>query len=380
MAVFEDVAEDVMAQRLRQYVLYYREKGLVILPLCWPIKKKGEWVCGCGGCVEQEEVGVRPLVPFSEALEKEDVLHWWDRWPLANIGLLLRPSGFIAVELRGEEPHGLADMFGLPATRVCEGDRRASYLYRYPPEADSGVVPRAFRLGPLCSIRTEGICVLPPSRGRRGSFADWKQKAPSSVAPTWLLERLSVPVANEQGRGCQQETPQAASPSWEHHEPVREIVSKEDEEEALIRFLGRAELPHSNVRMVDGLPTFSLSSGPSEVPVETPEEGLSFGPLRVFSATKEAFLAGRDLELTRCEWSILWALLANPGQAVSYEDLVLAYPHQTRGSQPPCSESIAKSRICTLRKKLTSIQRHKQLTTRISIRCKRLVGYFIQKD
>jgi two-component system response regulator RstA len=51
---------------------------------------------------------------------------------------------------------------------------------------------------------------------------------------------------------------------------------------------------------------------------------LAFGPLVVDSALREAWLAGRSIELTGAEFDLLWLLVANAGRTLSREEIFTA--------------------------------------------------------
>ncbi len=151
--------------------------------------------------------GKEPLTPrgFHDATTDESRVHlWWNRWPLANIGVPTgERSGILALDV--DHPAGLdaleSERGALPATATtATGSGGMHYLYRYP----AGVEIRnsAGKLGTGLDIRGEGgYIIAPPSRTTRPY--EWLDRRLLAVPPEWLIEMLRAapgPRSGDAGR------------------------------------------------------------------------------------------------------------------------------------------------------------------------------------
>ena len=62
----------------------------------------------------------------------------------------------------------------------------------------------------------------------------------------------------------------------------------------------------------------------SAEPVAENQRRLEFGPLVIDNAMREAWLAGRGIELTSAEFDLLWLLVSNAGRILSREEIFTA--------------------------------------------------------
>lgn len=186
--------EEILAERLVAHALSYVRKGLVVLPLCWPVWEAhpGSWRCGCGRCPTPGEVGKRSLLEESESPTEatpRQVEAWWRKWPLANIGILLDPSGLLVADLDGSRALAEATELGLPRTRsACTGGG-FHYYFRRPTGTP---IARTTRRGKdrAIDILTSGYVVAPPSRHRTGRYYHWCEQHPSTAPPHWMQRML----------------------------------------------------------------------------------------------------------------------------------------------------------------------------------------------
>jgi hypothetical protein len=108
-------------------------KGLKVIPLCWP-DEQGQ--CGCGTGHKGHDVGKAPLTPhgFKDSSNSvRSIWEWWERWPLANIGVDLADSGLVAVAPDSPEWHKTFLERGLPDTAVVQsggGEGHFHYLFQ----------------------------------------------------------------------------------------------------------------------------------------------------------------------------------------------------------------------------------------------------------
>jgi putative DNA primase/helicase len=129
-------------------------------------------------------------------VDPEKVNAWWQRWPLANIGVATgEPSGFIAIDVDVGGDATLADLeaeYGaLPITMQAATGNGRHILFARP----SGVEIRndaKRRLGPGLDIRGDGgYIVAPPSAHASGRTYRWlDDEVRIAAMPAWLLERV----------------------------------------------------------------------------------------------------------------------------------------------------------------------------------------------
>ena len=103
------------------------EAGFFPIPLCWP---NNAGVCGCPKKHQDpKEVGKAPLLPGGYQHLRptpQMVARWRSRWPRANWGLLLEPSGLLVID--GDGPEGIAEAQERDCPNVDGGPGRAAPL------------------------------------------------------------------------------------------------------------------------------------------------------------------------------------------------------------------------------------------------------------
>lgn len=148
-----------------------------------------------------ERHGKRPLVPWLEFQSRlataEEIEHWFQRWPDANIAVVTgQLSGLVVLDVdpRHGGAAGLAQLViergPLPRTVEAVTGGGGRHLYFSHPGA-----PVANRVGlrPGIDVRGDGGCVVaPPSvhpNGRRYAWAPARSPgaAPLAALPRWLL-------------------------------------------------------------------------------------------------------------------------------------------------------------------------------------------------
>lgn len=150
--------------------LFYVMAGWFPIPLCWP---DGDGQCGCGREHQGRDVAKAPLLgkgyQVVRATERE-VRQWWGRWPQANVGILLEPSGLLVIDLDSREAYLEARELGLPDGPVVGTGKGAHVYYR-----SKGVTGRATRQGRSHSIDVlaKGYVVAPPSLHANGRKYVW---------------------------------------------------------------------------------------------------------------------------------------------------------------------------------------------------------------
>lgn len=178
--------------------LGYLRRGWVPIPLCWP---NPDGSCGCGRGHQGHDVGKAPLLGqgYQHARPTEaDVRNWWTRWPKANIGILLEPSGLLVVDCDGTDALNEALKNGLMPGPVAETGSGWHYYYNA-----NGATSRATKQGAShgIDVLSLGYVVAPPSLHRTGKPYTWSlapDDAPLEDAPQWavdLLKKSSSPAA-----------------------------------------------------------------------------------------------------------------------------------------------------------------------------------------
>lgn len=96
---------------------------------------------------------------------------------------------------------------------------------------------------------------------------------------------------------------------------------------------------------------------PGEAPVDLDSKRLSFGPLTVDNALREAWLRGESIELTSAEFDLLWLLVSNPGRTLSREEIF----GELRGIEYDGQDRSIDVRISRIRPKIGDDPEHPRL-------------------
>lgn len=163
--------------------------GIPVIPLHSPVLVGNLFRCSCGHDCDKD-AAKHPRCPhgLSDAsLDPPHVRWWWQRWPEANVGLVL-PAWLVVVDV--DHADGLAVLHAegldLPATAMVRTGRGAHYYYSLP----AGVVVRpGVRFRPHVDLRKLGnYVVAPPSRHITGHVYTWDTSLDETAdAPAWLV-------------------------------------------------------------------------------------------------------------------------------------------------------------------------------------------------
>lgn len=173
--------------------LDYTAHGWFVIPLCWPAPEG----CGCGRCTDPKNVGKRPLLGagYQDArADNEQVRQWWTRWPDANIGMLLEPSGLLVIDLDGPEAVEEAKERGLPKTPTVRSGGGWHLYYRRPEGTQPGRKTHGGRSQKI-DVLAKGLLTAPPSLHRTGRRYAWVQRhaaLPLAEPPAWAVEELAA--------------------------------------------------------------------------------------------------------------------------------------------------------------------------------------------
>jgi len=181
-----------------EHALWFASKGLFVIPLCWPIQleQSDQWGCGCGRCKSPNNVGKRPLLSngYQKYLADVEQIHqWWERWPHANIGILVEPSGLLVADLDSDEARKEAQELGIYLTRIASTGKGFHYYYQRPEHCPATRRTQLGRSGKI-DLLTKGYVVAPPSRHRSGRRYHWRRASPTIPPPAWMVEVLVRPA------------------------------------------------------------------------------------------------------------------------------------------------------------------------------------------
>lgn len=185
--------------------LDYARRGWLVIPLHWPRISAGKLV-GCSCCTRSEcgSVGKHPLTEngLKDATIVADAIRrWWEKWPLANVGIVTgAASGIVVLD---EDPKNggdasydrLRDEHG--ETVTTEADTGGGGVHRIYAHPGKTVRNSAGRVGKGLDVRGDGgYIVAPPSQHASGFRYAWRENrhpddTPPAPMPDWLL-RLAV--------------------------------------------------------------------------------------------------------------------------------------------------------------------------------------------
>ena len=177
-----------------QAALDFLGRGWFPIPLCWPDEAGN---CGCGRGHQGHDAGKAPLLgPGYQTVRptEADVRRWWTRWPKANIGILLEPSGllFVGPDTPESAVWAARQPGGLPPTTI-RFSRNPGYLYRRPAGCPVATAKHKPEPGIELDIKTNGYCV---AHGTHQSGCEVHVDGEDLAdAPQWAVELLKKSAA-----------------------------------------------------------------------------------------------------------------------------------------------------------------------------------------
>lgn len=174
----------------------------------WPVMalhalSSGQCTCGRPEC---SSAGKHPRTwhgLLDASTDPNQILHWWQRWPNSNLGVVTgKSSGLLVIDV--DPRHGGDIALGqlerehgrLPNTiETVTGSGGRHILFQY--RAHQIVRNSAGRIGPGIDVRGEGgYFVAPPSMHASGARYCWlSHHDPDHIglapAPVWILSRLA---------------------------------------------------------------------------------------------------------------------------------------------------------------------------------------------
>ena len=153
----------------RSAALYYFGLRIIPFPLCWPTPDGG---CGCG---------VAPLVSTkfpAGSVSGKMVTNWLTKGPMANIGILLKPSKVIAARTGTAKGATNAEScFGTAYPYAVASSHTSAYMFPLPSLLQLAEEPLWNDIG--IEIQRSGYLIVPPSRRSHGG--PWKWRLPPGV-------------------------------------------------------------------------------------------------------------------------------------------------------------------------------------------------------
>jgi hypothetical protein len=155
----------------KDYALHYFDNGFIPIPLCWTNGRE----CGCFyKHTDPQMIGKAPLVKYKGfEITKDIVSHWFTRFPLANIGILLKESNLLVIdadsEAAVEEVEKWLDTEFTPFVKTGRGKhyyyntKPSTLIYRTTHKGDSKAI----------DVFSNGYVVAPPSIHMSGHHYEW---------------------------------------------------------------------------------------------------------------------------------------------------------------------------------------------------------------
>ena len=123
---------------------------------------------------------------------RDEMRAWWTKWPNANIGIRLQPSGLVVVDIDSPEAQVEVEQWGLPPTLTARAGRGHHYYL----DNDGTYLPtRRCCVGDSgkIDVLAEGYVVAPPSVHPTGYTYAWYNHAPRATPPEWVRTILDPP-------------------------------------------------------------------------------------------------------------------------------------------------------------------------------------------
>ena len=168
------------------------ERGIQVLPLCWPV----DGACGCGRGHVGRDIGKVPLLDagwHKEPSPPDDVRKWWTRWPHANIGVRLEHSGLAVIDTDSPEAEAEAQGLGLHTGAVVSTGR-GRHHYHLLGSSTPGRKTGKGKSGHI-DVLAKGFVVAPPSVHESGRVYTWESNGDPADLPDWARPILDPPRA-----------------------------------------------------------------------------------------------------------------------------------------------------------------------------------------
>lgn len=192
------------------YALRYAALGWHVMPLWW-VKEDGSCACGDAHTSTPNNVGKHPisyLVPRGQdnaTTDEARLRYWFESEPDANIGIFLRPSGLMAIDI---DPRN-GGVETIEAIEAKNGRLESDVLaitggggeHRVFLAPANGTLPG--KLGDGVDVKLNGYIVVEPSNHASGQRYQWEgssdplEGAVPSPLPDWLRDLVGARMAFE---------------------------------------------------------------------------------------------------------------------------------------------------------------------------------------
>jgi hypothetical protein len=177
--------------------LYYLQYECYVVPCCT--------MTPAGACTfphrhaTEKSIGKVPILGTDwprARLSQDDIIDWFTRYPTANVGVQLEPSGLLVVDLDSQEATEEASKYGLPPGPQIRAGRGVHHYFRN----RNNIIGLTIKQGESRSIDvlSKGIVVGFGSLHRSGkryemltSWEEWPLEDPPMWAETLLLKNLT---------------------------------------------------------------------------------------------------------------------------------------------------------------------------------------------
>jgi hypothetical protein len=193
--------------------------GWHVHPLCWP---DDAGACACPGRWDREakrfvphegrDVGKAPLARsgwHDATADGNEVRAYWERWPAANVGVALKPSGLVLVDPDSEDARAEVEELGRPPT-VVRRSRNVAYLYARPDGCPTELALKRGRSSTL-GVMSLGYAVVFGTHVT-GAEVYLERGGILAPAPPWAVEILAERQHEREAKRAQEPPRSAGQP------------------------------------------------------------------------------------------------------------------------------------------------------------------------
>lgn len=155
-------------------------------------------------CKHRDKIPITKHGCLDASTDPEQVIAWWQQYPLANIGIATgKPFGIFVIDVDEDGETGIREIekkYGtsIPATvEAITGSGGRHLYFRLPDFADAPVIKNsAKQIGTGLDVRGEGgYVVAPPSLHPSGRAYTWSVDIAREFAdpPVWLVAHITLP-------------------------------------------------------------------------------------------------------------------------------------------------------------------------------------------
>ncbi|HET8843666.1 MAG TPA: bifunctional DNA primase/polymerase [Ktedonobacteraceae bacterium] len=235
-----------LAHSMLDYALAYARRTFRVLPLHAVVN--GQCSCERAGC---SSIGKHPRTKngaHDATNNLEQIRHWWNTWPQANIGIATgKACGLYVIDLdtaKGASFDSLKQ-YGLEELLCSLISKTGSGGYHIYLSCEIGLPNTSNKLGPFIDTRGEGgYVVAPPSSNKDGVYA-WENNYPLVSLPQALLACLREEGTrfeqnsltwSASAKMSEKQTKTALAPTGKEQSdpPAREAPANEEAQEASV--------------------------------------------------------------------------------------------------------------------------------------------------